>query len=239
MILAIVQARMSSTRLPGKVLLPLAGRPMLYRQLQRVGRSRTVGKLVVATSDHPSDDRLAGEVAGWGWECFRGSLIDVLDRYYRCMVHYQADYVVRITADCPLIDPAIIDATVGLLLQTGADYASADAMHSWPDGMDVSVLTRAAVERSWRDASDPAEREHMIKYIENRPDQFSWQVYRNPGRLPWPGLRLSVDTAGDYRLVAAIFDCLHSDDRCFSYGDIINLLQRCPELLDSGRFGQA
>src|ERR1700677_3708330 len=145
MITAIVQARMGSTRLPGKVLEIIAGKPMLEHVVERLGRSETVAKIVVATSSEPEDGQIEAQCVRFGIACFRGSKDDVLDRYYRTAESCQADPIVRITADCPLIDPQVVDRVVRTFIEGENDYVSNIHPPTYPDGLDVEVLSSAAL----------------------------------------------------------------------------------------------
>ncbi len=153
MILAVLQARISSTRLPGKVLMPILREPMIVRQIERVARSRRIDKLVVATSDQPADDAIEAAVRREGIAVHRGPLDNVLQRFIGALDAYPADHVVRLTADCPLADPELIDATIDLCLSAGADYASnSPEGAAWPKGLDVEVITAEGLRRAAREA---------------------------------------------------------------------------------------
>ena len=172
---AIIQARMGSTRLPGKVLLDLAGEPMLARVVHRVQRAASLQEVIVATTVQPADDAITQLCAGRGWPCARGSQDDVLDRYYQAATASQADVVVRITSDCPLIEPDVIDQVVGALLagQPEVDYASnVQPPRTFPRGLDVEVIRFDALERAWREDVDPAWREHVTPYLYRHPERF-------------------------------------------------------------------
>ena len=173
-VLAILQARVTSTRLPNKVLAPILGQPMLARQIERLRRATTLDTLVVATSDDASDDPLAAMCAAIGVPWHRGSLNDVLARFQgACAVFGPADHVVRLTGDCPLADPAVIDAVVRHHLASGADYTANAIQPSWPDGLDVEVMRSAVLQRAFDEARLPSEREHVTPYIHKHPEWFS------------------------------------------------------------------
>ena len=164
---AIIQARMSSSRLPGKVLLDIAGQPMLVRMVERARRARSIEQVVVATTTDPSDDPIEQLCAERGYDCFRGSLPDVLDRYTQAARQFEAHTIVRLTADCPLLDPAVLDLTVEAL--AGNDFAANRLPPPWtrslPIGLDVEVVTREALERAWHEAQERYQREHVLPYI--------------------------------------------------------------------------
>ncbi|MDP3299887.1 MAG: glycosyltransferase family protein, partial [Phenylobacterium sp.] len=173
MILALLQARLSSTRLPGKVLLPLAGAPMLLRQIERVRRARRVDQIVVATSLEPSDDPLVDVLKEAGLAVHRGPLADVLARFVGALDVWPADHVVRLTGDCPLIDPEVIDATIALHLGEGADYTHNRYDPSgYPKGQDVEVISAAALRRTAAQDRSPEAREHVTWAVRNAPDLY-------------------------------------------------------------------
>ncbi len=165
----IVQARMSSTRLPGKVLLKLCGKPVLEILLAQVKKAETIDEIIVATSVNPEDApimKLAGELSV---KCYAGSLDDVLDRYYQAAKQNRLDAIVRVTGDCPFIDPHVIDLVVRKFLDSGVDYASNVDPPTYPDGLDTEVFTFKALEDAWKNAAKPFEREHVTPYIRNKP----------------------------------------------------------------------
>lgn len=228
---AIIQARMGSTRLPGKVMLDLAGQPMLARDVNRVRRARTVNEVVVATTMKPDDDTIADLCAARDWPCFRGDEQDVLDRYYRAAAERKAEAIVRITSDCPLIDPAVIDLVVDEFTrhQPEADYVSNVIPHrTFPRGLDTEVFSFAALERAWREDRDPAWREHVTPYIYRNPDLFRIACVTDDG--DYSHLRWTVDTPEDFEFVQRIYDHFGSDE--FSWRDVLTLLVSRPDLID-------
>ena len=232
--LVVVQARTGSTRLPGKVLLPVAGAPLLVRMLERVLAARTRFELVVATTGLPEDDGLADLVHRFGVRVFRGHPTDLLDRHYRAARAARADAVVKIPSDCPLIDPAAIDRVLSAFLSEPGRYDFVSNLHppSWPDGNDVEVMTLAALERAHRSASARHEREHTTPYLWDRPERF------RVGNVLWEtGLDLSMshrftlDYPDDYTLVAAVYEALWKPDRpVFPLAAVLALLDERPEL---------
>lgn len=216
MILAILQARMSSTRLPGKVLMPLAGAPMIVRQIERVARARRIDRLVVATSLNPGDDAIEKVVRKEGIAVHRGSLDDVLARFVGALEeHGPAEHVVRLTADCPLADPFVIDETIETLLETGADYASNTPPHrTFPKGLDIEVMTADTLRRAAAVASTPEEHEHVTWGIHQHPDRYRLAFHSQPideGEVRW-----TVDRPDDYAFMAAVYDALYRGDRAFT-----------------------
>lgn len=208
---AIIQARTGSTRLPGKVLLPLLGEPLLAIVVRRVGRASSVDAVVVATTTMPSDDVIAELGAREGWLIERGSEMDLLDRYLKAARAHDADRVIRITSDCPLIDPAVIDDVVDALENAGADYASNTLEpRTFPRGLDVEAMTTVALEEAGSGDSDPASREHATPFLYRHPERFRLTGVRLPVDLS--GHRWTVDTPEDYDLVRRIYDALGRDD---------------------------
>lgn len=230
MILAILQARASSTRLPGKVLLPMAGAPMLARQIERLQRAKRLDKLVLATSDRADDDPVAEVAAVAAIGCYRGSLDDVLDRYYQAALPHRPEYVVRVTGDCPLADWDVIDRVVEFAVDGGYDYASNTLKPTWPDGLDVEVTTFAALETAWREADTTLEREHVMPFITTRPDRFRLGSYENDRDLS--SLRWTVDEPRDYAFVSRVYDALYLANPAFTTEDVLALLAERPELAD-------
>ena len=222
---AIVQARLGSTRLPGKVLLPLLGEPMLTRVVRRVMRATTIDTTVVATTRRPEDDVIVDLGHREGWAVERGSEDDLLDRYVAAARAHDADVVVRITSDCPLIDPGVIDRTVLAFRTGGIDYASNTLEPAtYPRGLDVEVVRRAALERAWREDRDPAWREHATPYIYRHPEIF--RLLRVPAEDDHAAERWSVDTAEDFELVERIYVALGRDD--FTWREALAVVEAHP-----------
>ena len=204
--LAIVQARMSSTRLPGKVLLPLGGRPMIGFMLERVRRAKAVDQIVLATSTDASDDALAEAVAAMGIAVYRGSLNDVLARFAGAAQGRGADVVVRLTGDCPLIDPALIDRAVHHLRSNQLDYVTNGEPAMYPDGLDVEAFTHAALQRAFAQATLPSEREHVTPYMRSAAADMRRGSLR--GAVDLSALRWTVDHADDLAMVRALVDAI-------------------------------
>lgn len=229
-IVAIIQARMGSTRLPGKVLADVSGKALIDHIVDRVRASANVGKVVVAMTDSPQDDRLETHILERGTAgVFRGSEHDVLDRYYRCAVREHADIVVRVTADDPLKDPAIIDRAVETLLDDPTlDYCSNTLQPTFPEGLDIEVFTFAALARAHREARLASEREHVTPYIWKHTEQFRVANFRHQEDLSaW---RWTVDKPEDLEFVRVVFRHFYRTSSVFPFEDVIAFLKEHPEI---------
>src|SRR6185295_7937012 len=235
MILAILQARASSRRLPGKVLKPILGRPMLERQIERLRRAKRMDKLVVATSTDASDDAIAALCQSLGVDCFRGSLDDVLDRFYQAARRYAPRAVVRLTGDCPLADPAVIDQLVDMHLAGGFDYTSNVDTRTYPDGLDAEVMEFGCLETAWGEATLPSEREHVTPSIRGQRGRYRFGNLAQPQDLS--GQRWVVDDPADFVFVAALYEALYPANPAFTTADILALLERRPDI--AAKMGQA
>ncbi len=206
---AVIQARMGSTRFPGKVLADLGGRPMLAHVVEQVKASGTVDQVVVATTVDPGDDAVARLAVHMGAAVVRGPVEDVLTRFVAAAREFSADVVVRITADCPLVDPALVDAVVRRRAETGADYASNVTPPTYPDGYDVEVLTRSCLERLHRETATRAEREHVTLRVRKHLEEFRTATVRAP--LDLSQLRVTVDYPEDLVRVSHLLAALAPD----------------------------
>lgn len=236
-VVAIVQARIGSTRLPGKILLDILGKPMLYRVVERSRRARLLDATIVATTDKPSDDLIEELCAANGWSCFRGSEADVLDRYFRAAQAFEAEVVVRITSDCPLIDPALIDKIVQAYSDAEGemDYVTNTIRPtSFPRGLDVEVVRFSALERAWQDDKNVEWREHVTLYIKRHPELFRSKSVSNGQDYSW--MRWTVDTPEDLEFVRRIY--AHFGHDRFSWGDVVLALEQHPEWLATNRHVQ-
>jgi len=226
---AIVQARMRSTRLPGKVLLEAAGRTLLEHLIERLQTSNYLDLTIIATSTEPQDDVIAALCTRRGFNLFRGSENDVLDRYYQAARHFQLETVVRITSDCPLIDPGLVDSMIDFFLAHPGQYDLVTNRHplTFPDGLDVDIMPLSSLEVAWAKATEPAQREHTIPYF--------WQAgmrvynYQNPLNL-FQKHRWTLDYPEDYSLIKAIYEALYQPGVSFRMTDILNYLDAHPEL---------
>jgi spore coat polysaccharide biosynthesis protein SpsF (cytidylyltransferase family) len=227
-IVVVIQARTSSIRLPRKVVLDLEGKTVLERVIERVCRSNMVSKVVVATSGDNSDDIIEEICSSNSTDCFRGSLDDVLDRYYHAVKQYSADQIVRITADCPLIDPKIIDLVVKEHLSKEADYTSNTFTDTFPDGEDVEVIKMSALEEAWKRANLLSEREHVTSYIRKHGEKFVLTSVEN--EIDLSNMRWSLDNLEDYEFILRIYKGLFKKNPMFNMEDILEYLKANPEL---------
>jgi spore coat polysaccharide biosynthesis protein SpsF len=228
-ILTVVQARMGSSRLPGKVLLPLAGQPLLVRMVERVQRAPLAGTVVVATTTDDADDAIAQLCTDHGLECFRGDALDLLDRHYQAACHYGADVVLKIPSDCPLIDPAIIDEVVRFYLDFAERYDFVSNLHpaTFPDGNDVEVMPFTMLETAWREAKRPLEREHTTPFFWENPDRFHiGNVTWDAGKDFSMSHRWTIDYPEDYQFISAVYDALYHQNPAFGLLDILCLTER-------------
>jgi spore coat polysaccharide biosynthesis protein SpsF (cytidylyltransferase family) len=224
---AIIQARMGSSRLPGKVLKDIQGKPMLQRVIERVKEAALVDEVILATTTDTSDDQVAIFAESINCIVFRGSIDDVLDRYYQAATLAGSDYVVRITADCPVMDPAVIDKAIKTFIEGDYDYVStADPKPTFPDGLDVWVVPYTILKRTWNEAELKSEREHVFPYIYNNPDKFKIGTVSHDPDLS--ELRWTVDQDEDLLFIRKIYAEL--GDRIFSMQEVLELLENKPEL---------
>jgi len=222
MILAILQARVSSTRLPCKVLKPILGAPMILRQIERIKRAEYIDKLILATSTDQSDDELSELCQQHGIECLRGSLNDVLDRFYQVAVRYTPDHIVRLTGDCPLTDPQVIDEVIQTHLSGQYDYTSNTVEPTYPDGLDVEIFRLSCLERAWKEASLTSQKEHVTLFFHQHSELFNIGSVKNTVDLS--KLRWTVDELEDFTLVNKIYEQLYPNNSSFSTSEILNYL---------------
>ncbi|MBN2473902.1 MAG: glycosyltransferase family protein [Pirellulales bacterium] len=234
-VVAIIQARMGSTRLPGKVLSDLCGKSMLARVCDRVRRARRIDRLVVATTREAADQAVVEACDRLRVACFRGSSHDVLDRYCRAARALGADVVVRITADCPLIDPEVVDRVVHAFLEHQPDYASNTLRRTWPRGLDTEVATCDALERADREATETYARTHVTPYLYRHGKRF--RLFSVEGTEDFSDHRWTVDLPEDLEFVRAVYGHLGQPEQpeCFSWRDVLQLLTRKPALAEMNR----
>ena len=226
--LAIVQARMTSTRFPGKVLAPLAGEPMVIRQLERIQRATTLDGIVVASSTDATDDELAQVLDANGFDVVRGDLNDVLARFITVIDQYQPQTVVRLTADCPLISPRVIDKVVRRFETDDFDYVSNTMTPTYPDGLDVEVVRASVLQEVARVTTDTHEREHVTLGVYRRQDTY--RIGNVAGDVDLSDLRWTVDTPEDYAFVQAVYGALYPGRPDFDFDEILAFLRQHPQI---------
>ncbi len=228
-VVAILQARTSSSRLPNKVLLPIIGKPMLAQQLARVSRSKKIDEIIVATSSDPSDDGIEALCLELGFCCYRGELDDVLTRFYFASKITKSDMLVRLTGDCPLTDANLIDDVIEFHINGGFDYSSNGLVPTFPDGLDVEVLNTEVLDEIYRKAKLVSEREHVTLYIHNHKELFklgSFEQYTDMSNMRW-----TVDEKEDFEFVKIIYEALFHLNSSFTTKDILKFLDDNPEAL--------
>jgi len=229
-VVCIIEARFASTRLPGKVLKPILGEPMLARLIERLRRARRIDGLVVATSTSSADDAVADVGVRAGAETFRGSEDDVLARVVGAARANNADIIAEVTGDCPLHDPAIVDAVVADYLNGGADFVSNIHPYTTPRGTDVRVFSADALAEIERTSNDPADREHVSLHFWEHPEKYRLRNVSFDFPAKASRLRLTVDTPRDLELVTAIYEDLYPRNPEFTLADVMSLLERRPDL---------
>lgn len=232
-ICAIVQARMGSSRLPGKVMMPLAGRTVLGQLLARLARARELDAVVVATTTAPADEIICAECQKYGVMFFRGSEDDVLSRYHGAALACGAEAIVRVTSDCPLFDPTLLDEMLVIFREANrnavtVDYLSNVERRTFPRGLDAEIFTFAALDCAQKESRLDYEREHVTPYIHLHPERFRIRSFE--GATDLSGHRWTLDTPEDWELIKAIYNALSPDGRMFSTEDVLKLLNERPEL---------
>lgn len=224
---------MGSTRLPKKVMMPLAGKPLIIRMLGRVSSSNNTGKVVVAVTKESYDDELAAACRAGGYSVFRGNTDDLLDRHYKAGIGYNAEAVVKIPSDCPLIDPSVITKVIDYYISNREKYDYVSNLHpaTYPDGNDVEIMSMRALETAWKSATKDFEREHTTPYMWENPDKF------RIGNVEWEtGLdysmnhRWTIDYLEDYLFIKEIYDALYRVNPEFSLNDILEFEKNHPEV---------
>jgi spore coat polysaccharide biosynthesis protein SpsF len=239
---AIIQARMASTRLPGKVLRPIIGHPMLWHVARRLKWVTEIREVVVATSDQSSDEPIRVFCRENQMACFAGSEQDVLDRFYQAALEHSADPVLRITADCPFVDPEIVSHLLktyqagqydhfGVATGAGAIF---EKNGRFPDGLDAECIRFSALTRAWKEAVETTDREHVTPYLWRVPGRFRAGSLKNEGR-DLSHIRWTVDTEEDFRLVTLVYEALYREDRPFLMEDILSFVSTHPDLGEINR----
>jgi spore coat polysaccharide biosynthesis protein SpsF len=232
-IVTVIQARTGSTRLPNKVMRPLAGKPLLARMVERVMAAQLVGTVVVATTTEPVDDPIIALCRAEGLIFFRGDTNDLLDRHYHCGLNYRASTIIKIPSDCPLIDPQVIDRVIGYYLAHPDGYDFVSNLHpaTYPDGNDVEVMAMTALETAWHEATRPLEREHTTPYIWENPQRFrignvEWETGLDYSRSH----RWTIDYEEDYQFIRTVYEGLYPVKPDFSLEDILAYLDEHPDV---------
>lgn len=229
--LLIIQARMGSSRLPGKVLMKVDDKPLLKFMIDRVRKSKLVDKIIIATTEDPKDDPIAMFCKENSIDFYRGSENDVLDRFYQAAKLYNPETVIRLTADCPLVDPEFIDKTIELYNNNNVDYAANTVppeKKKYPDGSDVEVFKFSALKRAWEESTDPKDREHVTFYFWKHGKNFTTAMLDN--EYNWGKYRITIDYKEDFIVVEKIIQQLKKQGKEGSTSEIIELLQNNPEI---------
>lgn len=235
MIGAIVFARLSSSRLPNKVMIEVQGKPILEHIIERVARSKYLQKIVLATTTNPVDGMIAKLGSELGIATYRGSELDVLDRCYQAAKNFSLDPVVRITADDPFKDPEIIDMAIEIYLRDSSKYdiVCNTLEPTFPEGLDVEVISFKALERAWKESSNIDDRQHVTKYLLDNPKKFRIFNFKNSEFLS--NIRLTLDTKEDLVVVKSIYDALYPKSTHISWKDVIAYLKSNPSLLETNK----
>jgi spore coat polysaccharide biosynthesis protein SpsF len=228
MIAAIIQARMGSTRFPGKTFCELAGKPLIWHVVNRLKYSGKIDQIIIATTDTVKDDILADWAARECVSLFRGSENNVLERYYHAARQYEADIIVRITADDPFKDPSIIDRVITMLQDEKLDFACNNNPPSFPEGLDTEVFTFGALERAFIDARDDFEKEHVTQFFYRNKEEFRQANLANEKDLSF--LRWTIDTESDYKMAERVYRLLYRENNIFQMEDILEILRQNPDI---------
>lgn len=224
----IVQARMTSTRLPGKVLMPVLGKPLLAYQLERLQRCEKVDQIWIATTTNATDEPVVALAAAFSIPVYRGSEADVLSRYADAAQQAQASTIVRVTADCPLIDPGVIDQVIARFQQSDApDYASNTLARTYPRGLDVEVFSAQGLAMAHAEATEPSHREHVTPFFYTQSERF--RLANVESGQDWGHYRWTVDTPEDFELVRRILEAIYLDHPQFTTQDVIQVLEQHPD----------
>jgi len=228
---ATIEARMTSSRLPGKVLMEAAGKPMLELMVERLERVPSLDGVIIATTVNTTDDPIADLAARLGVECFRGSEDDVLQRVLDAARAFDVDVIVEMTGDCPLIDPGLVETCIQGYFGSGVDYVSNILERTYPIGMDTQVFATDVLADVASRTEDEADHEHVSLYIYRHPEIYSLKNFPGPAELSNPELGLTLDTPEDFDLIRKIFEFLYPTNPEFGLADIFGLLKRHPDLL--------
>lgn len=230
-IVAIVETRMSSTRLPGKSMKRILGRPVLALLIERLKNVRLLDDIVVATTVKKEDDVIERLSKKLGVGCFRGSEKDVLKRVLKTAKRVQADLIIEVLGDCPLIDPQLVEKGIKIFLKGDYDYLNNALERSFPNGLDFQIYPVKVLEEVNRLTDDPLDREHVTLYIYSHPERYKIKILRASGELYWPKLAITLDTPQDFKLIKIIFENLYPKNPQFTAFDVVRFLRANPKLL--------
>lgn len=230
-ITAVIQARLGSTRLQGKTMMTLRGEPLIGHLIKRIQRSEYISDIIIATTAKEKDDPIVKFAKERNLKYYRGSEDDVLDRFYQAAVAFHLETIVRVTPDCPMLDPRVTDRVIKAYLSGNYDYVSNSLVPTYPDGFDTEVFSFEVLAQAWRDAKLPSEREHVTAYIVKHPELFKlYNVKKDGEDLSW--LRWTVDTQRDYEFVSRIFEKIGKTDDIFYMEDVLKVLEENSELTE-------
>lgn len=232
----IIQARVGSTRLPHKVLLTIMNKPVLEYVIERVSRAKNIDGVIIATTTSEEDSPIVDIATKLKVEVYRGSEHDVLDRFYHAAKAFSAENIVRITADCPLIDPEIINSVVGCYIKNKADYCSNVLEPTFPDGEDVEVFSFKALLQAWESAQLPSEREHVTPYIRKHPERFKLISCKNNFDLS--AKRWTLDEKKDFQFIKSVLESLYPDNPMFTMEDVLKFISKNPDLENLNKYIQ-
>ena len=220
----ITQARSGSTRLPGKILRKINNESLLEIHLKRLNKCRQVSKIIVATTLRPEDKVIYDSAIDWGFNAFRGSESDVLDRFYQAVRNEKPDWIVRVTSDCPLIDPELVDSVISFVKNRNIDYGANILIETFPDGQDIEVFNFSALESAWKNAFLSSDREHVTPYIRNNSDFKGAKIFtalNYPSDLNYSKIRMTVDESRDFDLIKILINNLGTEKTWLEYTDFI------------------
>ncbi|MFX0011695.1 MAG: cytidylyltransferase domain-containing protein [Candidatus Hermodarchaeota archaeon] len=223
------QARYDSTRLPGKVLKNILNKPLLWYHIKRLEEVKTPNKIIIATTTSDSNKPIVDLAKNMNIDYFIGSEIDVLDRYYQAAKNFNGDIIVRVTSDCPLTEPSLIDEGLKIFLNGDYDYVSNGHPPTFPDGYDIEIFSFQALKSSWSEAKLPSEREHVTPYIWKHTEEFS--LFNIENNVDLSSFRLTVDTPEDFILISKIIEEFHINWTEIRLKDVMNYLRKNPDLL--------
>ena len=220
----ITQARSGSTRFPGKILKEIEGKSLLQIHLNRLRGCKTISKIIVATTIKPEDEIIYNKAIQWGFDASRGSELDVLDRFYKAVKNDKPDWIVRVTSDCPLIDPKLVDSIISFVQKKNVDYVSNTFVEKFPDGQDVEVFKFSALETAWKSAKLQSEREHVTPYIRNNSDFNGGVLFKAinfPCKFDYSKIRMTVDEIRDFELIKRLIEELGVDQTWLKYTNYV------------------